>query len=383
MKKGPTPSNINERKFRSLGFLDVLFLIQTVQVGIGLFDLPRVIVEEAGHPGWISIIIAGTLAQLAVWMIVLVTRRFPEQDLYEIFTRLFGTWVGRVCGGLFALYCLTIATVVCRAYIEVVQLWLFPTTSTNVFYILLLLPCYYAATAGARVLGRFGIATFLATVWMMFLLIVPARMITPEYYLPLFDTTAVGLLRATWKVSISAVGFELLLVYHVFTKKKEKNMLAASLGIWLTTTIYLLVSIIAIGFYSPGQIMKVISPTLHMFQVVELPMIERIEHIGISTWSFLVVSTVATYLWAAGRFLYSFGKWSEPRCVLATLPLVLVMGIWSQDTLLITKIETILGTTGGIVSILLPALLLLASIILRKRGSASPPAEDTPEVNAS
>jgi spore germination protein (amino acid permease) len=384
VKQGPTArSKLIDHRFRSLGFLDLVFLVQTVQVAIGLFNLPRVIVEEAGHNGWMAILFAGLIAQFGVWMIALLVKRFPDLDLYEILVRLYGKWIGRVIGFLFAAYCLCLGTLVGRTYIEVVQLWLFPTTSSNVFFFLLLFPCYYVATAGARVLGRFGVLTFFATSWMILLLYAPASMITKEYYFPLFESSAWQLALATWKVSTSILGFELLLVFHVYAKKKEKILLASSIGIWITTGIYLLVTLIAIGFYSPGQIMKVISPTLHMFQVVELPMIERIEHIGISTWSFLVISTAAPYLWSAGRYLYSFGKWSEPRSVLVTFPLVYFLGTLGKDAFFMSKYEDILGSIGLVISISLPTLLWLSAVIMRKTDAALPPAEEAPEVNAS
>lgn len=373
-----------ERTFRSLGFLEVLFLVQTCQVGIGLFNLPRIVVEEAGHDGWMCVIFTGIVTQISVLVIVLLTKRFPDLDLYGIFNRLFGTWIGRLLGALFCLYCLMIAALVGRGYIEVLQLWLFPTTSTNVFYLLLLIPCFYAATAGARVLGRFGILTFFATAWMLLLLLAPAKEVTVEYYLPFFDTSAWNFVRGSWKVTTSCVGFELVLVYHTFVKPKVNLLRASSIGIWITVVVYVLVTLISIGFYSPGQIMRIISPTLHMYQVVELPLIERLEHIGISTWSFLVANTVATYIWAAGRFVYSFGKWDEPRSVLIFFPLMFLIGLWGKDVFILMKLVTWIGGAGGAVSLFLPLLLLLFAIVMRKRGSKpAPPEEELPEVSAS
>ncbi|MBL0385412.1 GerAB/ArcD/ProY family transporter [Tumebacillus sp. ITR2] len=381
-------SKPDEHKLRSLGFTEIIFLVQATQVGIGLFNLPRIVVEEAGHSGWISILMTGALVQLALWFIVLLTRRFPEHDLYGILNLVYGKWIGRFLGAIFALYCVAVASLVGRAYIEVVQQWMFPTTSTNMFYLLLLLPCFYAATAGARILGRFGIFVFFATIWMVFLLIAPAREITVDYYFPIYDSTLWELIRASWKVSASAIGFEVLMVYHTFAKDKKTILKASSYGIWITTFIYLVVTVISIGFYSPAQIAKILSPTLQMYQIVELPMIERIEHIGISTWLFLVVNTCSTYLWAAGRYVYSFGKWDEPKSVLVFLPLTFVIGIWGKDVYFLTKFETLVSTIGGIVAGVLPLLVLLSAILFRKRGSTAPPPsddeeEEPEEVNAS
>ncbi|KEO83368.1 GerAB/ArcD/ProY family transporter [Tumebacillus flagellatus] len=383
----PSAVQTDEHKRRSLGFLEMMFLVQTVQVGIGLFNLPRVVVEEAGHPGWIAVLIAGVAAHIAIWICILLTRRFPDLDLYGMLTRVYGKWIGWFFGAVFMLYCVAMSALVGRTYVEVVQLWMFPTTSTNMFYLLLLLPCFYAATAGPRVLARLATLVFFATSWMLLLLIAPARQITWDYYFPIFfNTTLWDLTRAAWKVGASMVGFELLLIFHTFAKDKKKTLKAASFGNGITVFIYLLVTLVSIGFYSAGQIIKVLSPTLHMFQIVELPLIERIEHIGISTWSFLIVNTVCTYLWAGGRFLYTFGKWSEPVCVLMLFPPVFLIGIMGRDVFFLTKFELYLGTIGGLMSTVMPLFLLLSAMILRKRGGTSaPPAppEDSQEVSVS
>lgn len=373
-----------ERSLRSLDFTQTFLLTQTVQVAVGLFSLPRVVAEAARHDGWMAIPIAGVITQLALLVIIVLMRRFQTQDLYGLLQMVYGKWIGLLFGSLFALYCVAVVALVARTYIELIATWLFPTTQPFTFFLLLVIPCIYVATGGIRVLGRFGVMTFFVTFWMTFLMAGPIGQIQTEYYFPLFDTTFAELAKATWQVSASAVGFELVLVYYPFIQNKKKALLATSLGIWVTMLIYFSVTVVAIGFYSEGELVHILSPALHMFKTVELPIIERLEHIGIATWAFLVVNTAGTYLWAAGRFLKSCTTWNEQSCIYVWVPLVIVLGLYPQDIFFIDKFEVLLGTIGGTVAVIFPCLVLLSAIILRKKDTGKDPAQNAPqEANAS
>ncbi|TCP57709.1 spore germination protein (amino acid permease) [Tumebacillus sp. BK434] len=369
---------------RSLDFSQTILFVQTCQVGAGLFNLPRLVSEKAGHSGWIAILIAGMIIQVAVIFIVKLLHRFGNLDVYQIMNKLFGRWLGSTLGAVFALYFVFVAAVVTRSYIEVVQQWLFPTTSTLMFYILLIMPTVYCALGGARVLGQFAVVTFFGTIWMMALLVVPIQDLQTDYYRPLFHVKLISLLQATWEVGISAVGFELLLVIYPFLQYKKKALLASSIGTWMTTAIYLIVVLIAIGFYSQEQIKSMLSPTLHLFKIVMLPIIERIEHIGIVTWSFLIVNTAASYIWAASRYLAHFNKWRPTTCVLVLAPIVYGIGIYPRNLMDLTTMQELAGMIGALVSVGLPPLLLLIALIFHKKADEQPPS-DTPkqEVQAS
>jgi hypothetical protein len=121
-----------------------------------------------------------------------------------------------------------------------------------------------------------------------------------------------------------------------------------------------------------------------MFKMVELPIIERLEHIGIATWSFLIVNTAGTYLWAAGRFVKSCTTWREQSCIYSLVPLVIGLGLYPQDIYFIDKFEVLLGSVGGAIAVFFPLLVLLSAIMMRKKSTGEDPTQNAPqEANAS
>lgn len=358
----------NKHAIYSLGMWETFFWVQTSQVGIGLLSLPRVVSEEAGHSGWIAIPLATLLAQIGVWLIILLMRRFESRDVFDIFRLLFGRWIGNVAGFLFAAHCVVACGLVTRTYIELVQTWLFPTTSTLMFYLLLLVPTFYLITSNPRVIGRYCVMTFFGTIWIAMLMYRPIEQIQTDFYLPLLDTTWMKIIKATLMTSHSVTGFEVLLVFYPYIQDKKKALRWTSYGIWFTCVIYLFVTLVCFGFYSQGQLQQVQLPTVHLLQVVQLPMIERVEHLVIAVWSFLIVSTTASYLWAASAYLSRWKRF-EKRTWLWLLVPMLPMGIWPEEVYVLNRLALFFGWLGGFICLILPALLLLFAMMRGIKGT--------------
>ncbi|MGB8955127.1 MAG: GerAB/ArcD/ProY family transporter [Tumebacillaceae bacterium] len=367
MSKGKRQRPGNEYQLRSLDFSQTVLFVHTTQVAVGLFSLPRIVVESAGHSGWIAVLLNGAFSQIGLLIMLLLLRRFRNLSLYEIMRQVLGRWIGSALGLAFAVYCICVAGMVSRSYVEVVQTWLFPTTNTKMFYVLLIMPALYCATGGARTLGRFAIITFFGTIWMILFLLRPLSMMQTDYLFPLWDSNIPSLAKATWNVFTANIGFETIMLIYPFIQQKNKALLAASIGNWITTAVYFFTVVIAIGFFGESFIQNIMSPTLAMFQVVQIPLLQRIEHIGISTWSFLAVSTVAVYMWGAGRFLFEISKWKESVCISLFIPLLYTVSILPQDVYLLSKLEQLINWTGAAMAFGLPTLLLLVAIIRRKR----------------
>lgn len=54
-------------------------------------------------------------------------------------------------------------------------------------------------------------------------------------------------------------------------------------------------------YYSEWQLKNIEFSVLNLFKAGEFSFVERIDIIGITLWVFLILSTVATYLWCAKK----------------------------------------------------------------------------------
>lgn len=357
---------------RSLDRSELFFFLQTTQVAIGFLSLPRIVVEDAGHDGWMGIPIAGVVVQLSAWVMIRLLRRFGGHDLYEILRKLFGKWGGNIVGALFALYCLYASIYVLASYSNMIITWLFPTTSGNwMIYLLVIMPSVYCATGGSRILGRFAVITFFATFWMsLFYVPMIPQIETIDMYRPVLDASPGELLKAGWDSMLSMLGYELILIVYPAVQKKEKVMRTLTYMNLFTTLLYLIPSVIAIGFMGEGMIKHELLPIVSMNKIFESPILERMENLLNVFWAFLIVNTGANYLWAAGRYLNDMKKWQEPRGIYLILPLVIAFGFVPSETELVMKMGKWLGYVGAVMVLVLPLVIWLLAILMRKKGNA-------------
>lgn len=81
--------------------------------------------KNAGYDAWISLIIAGIATHIVLFCMLKMLEK--DGDLISIHTTTFGKWVGSIFSVIFTLYCLLFCLTVLRTYMEVIQVWIFPT----------------------------------------------------------------------------------------------------------------------------------------------------------------------------------------------------------------------------------------------------------------
>ncbi|MFC0559830.1 spore germination protein [Halalkalibacter alkalisediminis] len=281
------------------GFL-TFFLIHGMQVGVGVLGFQRTVVKSAGYDGWISVLIAGAVVHLIIACMYILLKR-ADGDLITIHRQIFGKWVGNALSLLVCFYFVALATTVLRAYIEIVQVWMFPDLPTWSIAIVAGFFFYYVVTGGFR-----------TVVGLMFLGVVIPIVISPILLLPLEFANFINMLPilkhslkelalGAKDTSLSYLGFELLLLYYPFLKKRELSQKWAQFGAAATNISYTALMFVSLAFYSEEQLNKTIWATLTLFKVVQLPFLERFEYVGISLWMFFIAPNIALALWGASR----------------------------------------------------------------------------------
>lgn len=351
---------------QSLDFMQTMFLIYLTQTGVGLFSLPRLVVQEANQDAWMSVIIAGAAVNLLLYVMIVLMRYTGGQELYVMFRQLFGKVPGLVLGGIFAIYCLLSAAGSARAYVELIQSWLFDQSQlTWVLLLLLLMPGYYCATGGVRTLGRFAVFVFFFTIWMLFLDIYPGLQINSDYYRPMFDASFGELFKAAYQSGFSFLGAEMLLLVYPYIQNKKKALLAVSLGNGITTFVYVVLTMVCIGYFGQNYVKELVYPALDLHKIVQLPMIERIEQIIVAVTSALTISTFAVYVWGAGRFLTEVTKWPEHKAIRWTFPALYLLALLPGNYYQLDVLQQIVIYAGLVVMGGLPLFLLAAAFVKR------------------
>ncbi|RAT99308.1 GerAB/ArcD/ProY family transporter [Brevibacillus sp. Leaf182] len=314
--------NIDVSKGNTISAYLAGLLVHGAQLGMGILGFQRIIAKEAGHDAWISVILAGLVTHLTLWIIIKTMQKYPSADIYGIQDDVFGRWLGTAVSIIFIIYFILTAGIILRSYIEVVQTWVFPNLPTWILAGIILFLAYYTIVGGIRVIAGYTFFSIIATAWLVFDLYFPLEFARWEYLFPIMDTSFGNLFKGMMAMSLTSVGFEVLYVVYPYVQNKDRVNKSAQLAVLVTYLIYLLVMIVSLVFFSQGQLMRTIWATLNLQKMVYLPILERFELVVISLWLIVILPNIMLYLWCSARGLkrlFSFNLRSSLYWILSVI----------------------------------------------------------------
>jgi spore germination protein AB len=276
------------------------YLIHTMQIGVGIMGFQRVVAKSSGNDAWIAILVGGVGVHVLIWMIYKILDK-QEGDITDVHLSIFGKWIGGAMSLFLILYFILLAITVLRSYIEIIQVWVFPEFNTGVFTFFFLFLVFYIINGGFRAVAGIAFLGVVLPFYLVFAFVFPLEFAFFQNLLPIMNHSVKEIMVSAKDLTLSILGFELLLMYYPFLKDPKKSQKWAQLGHAVTIVIYLLAMIISLTYYSNQQLEKTIWASITMLKIVELPFVERIEYVVISSWIIIILPNICTTMWAASR----------------------------------------------------------------------------------
>lgn len=343
----------------------VLYLIMSMQIGIGVLGYQRVIAETAGYDAWISVFVAGLSIHIIVWMMYKICGTI-NGDLVSANAYVFGKKIGNIISALFIVYLVLFVLTVLRSFIEVIQVWMFPRMSIFWFSLVFLTLCIYIVFGGFRTVT--GIAFFGLVLPSYLLLTFGFALQHAEFtnILPVFDHSLKELAAGAYNMSLTYIGFEMTILFYPFVKNAPKSQKWAHIAVFLTTMIYTILAIITFSYFSEAQLAKSIWATLEMWKIVKLPFVERFEYIGIANWNLVILPNICISLWGASMILKRAYKLQQKKGVILLAVLCLILINFFDTRAKINLLNDWTGKIGFGVTFLYIPFLFIATMIARK-----------------
>ncbi|WP_170008097.1 GerAB/ArcD/ProY family transporter [Bacillus fonticola] len=343
----------------------VFYLITSMQIGVGVLGFQRVISIEAGYDSWISIIAAGASIHIIVYIFYKIVQK-SDGDLVSAHQIVFGKWIGNLLSTVYTgYYCLIVVTIL-RTYLEVVQVWMFHELSTFWFSIFFLLLVVYIVNGGIRTVAG---VSFFGTVLPSYLALMFGFTVPYAEYrnlLPLFDHSFKELLSASFAMSLTFLGYEIILMIYPMIKNGKHSQKWAHLGVFMTTLFYTIAAIATFTFFTEEQLSRTIWATLSTWKIVKMPFVERFEFIGIANWNLIILPNVCIALWCGSRILKrSYGLKQRKGVLLFAAICVASLPLF-ETRQQINMLNDITGKVGFALNYGYFPLLLILLLIMRK-----------------
>lgn len=287
-------------KITSLNPYHVIGLVVNTIIGVNLLTLSNAL-SRMGYNQWWFPFVLGIIVTLSLLPIVTICKRYPDDSLFVINVKLLGKFLGQFFNLIIIVYAILSVTSVNSDYVRLVQTSMVNNETITLPLLGLVLVMLYITNCGIKLIARFCIISFFFTIWMFYYLQWGFQKGGVMHIFPLFNTNLADMLDALNRSYASMFGYEVILFYYPYIKQKEKAFRHAAIGIWICVTVYVLILLTSVAYFSEWEIANLVYPILNLFKAVELSFLERVENLGIGLWVFLVLSTCTTYLWVARR----------------------------------------------------------------------------------
>jgi spore germination protein AB len=345
----------------------VMFIIHATQFGLGVAGVQRVIYEVAKQDSWISILLAGLVIHLIVWVMIQTLKRFENMDIFQIHVHLYGKFIGRSVNVIYSLYLFSTFVTIMLGYTEIVQGWIFTDLPSWVICSFLVIITIQGVTGGIRMIAGICFLSIMLSMWILFFLIPSMRYAHWDYLLPVMEAPPKALIMGMIKTSYTMLGFEILYCIYPFIKEKEKANKYAQLGVLFTTLLVALLMVLATVYFSPDQLLKTIWATLSMYKIVRLPNLERFEYVAVVLWMLIITPNLVVYMWATTKGLKSTTGLKQRTFLFILCAITIGISVFLKKRSIIDQFIDYVGKAGLFIVFLYPLLLYIMSLLMKKK----------------
>lgn len=358
--------NVNVKPRLRFRAFYLFFIIYGIQTGVGIIGAPRYIFREAGRDAWLSVIIAFLMQIIVTYVMLLILRQYKNADIFGIQVDLFGRWIGKILGTVYIVYFAASLFSIIITYIEVIQIFLYPTLPAYVIGSLLLIVIVYAVLGGIQVvIGVMVIFPFLIQ-WLLILLYDPISKMDWLHLLPMFQTSIPELLKGAKATTYSLSGFEVLFVLYPFIDNKEKAKLPIFLGMGYTSLLIFSMTVIVLGYFSLEDLSEVEFSVLAIYKSVSYTFIERLDFIVVAQWMFVIMPNLALLMWALTYGVKRLYRVPQRTMVYAVAIVILILVSVIKYERVINQLVDIISEVGFWLIFVYP-LIILPLVWIKKK----------------
>jgi len=333
------------------------FIVTVMQVGIGIFTLPRTMIVDAGHDGWIAIVFSAVLVSIIIRIIYAMLNK--GDTIITIQNKVFGKTLGSFISLFWVFYYSLFVLITLVAYVEILNVWIFPEVSLWVLYLICMLLAYNYTTSGFRAIIGGSLLAVLFVLPFLFFSHLPQGQLHFGSLFPIFDHSLHEMWLSTKTMTFQFLGFEILLMAYPFIKQAPRSHKWAQIGLVFSMIIYLIAFILPVIYFHERHLLTIIWPTLTLW---------KMEYIGMSIWLLVLLPNMAFGLWSASRVVKQTFNLSQRHSLRGVTLVIFGCALLFTTRIEIQSLSAFTNRLGFYtIFIYIPILFLLQALIIKRR----------------
>lgn len=352
---------INNKK-EHLTLIEYIIFIHSLQIASGILILPTPLANTAGSDGWISVILGWMFTSIIGILIVWTMKKNPNMNFFEILKYYFGKWLGTLLIILYAYYLFFAGFNTLLKAVDVVKVWIFPSTPSYHIAILLLIPFFILARHGIPAITQYSTLVFFFTAWLPIILIFSLKhSFQPLHLLPVLKEGISPILLALKETITPYAGLEIAYFLYPFLQKKEKAITGIIIANTGTMFLYLYVTVLCYVFFSPEGIKENIWPVFQLLKVIGFTFLERLEIMYIAYYLIVFSTTIYPYLYFSTHSIIQVSKRLSYNMIVLSFILLItgIMMFLNPDVYQLLSIYSFMDTLNYTFFIIFPLILFI------------------------
>ncbi|WP_438447819.1 GerAB/ArcD/ProY family transporter [Gorillibacterium sp. sgz5001074] len=350
------------------GIASMVCLTYTLQSGVFIFILPRLLAQTLGTNAWLLVPVCGLAAAGNIGLIALVHRLARGRPVPELLERLLPRRLLTVLYGILALFWATLAELVCREHTLTVQLISFPATYPIVLLVFVEIVVLYLVIKGFETIWRSAVFFFVFNFSVVFLVTPILPQVEWARFTSFWGKEGHYSLMGLLDIYSGFLGYEMFLFLYPHVKM-GRLFTAVQLGNGLVTFVYTCVAWVCMGFYSLEQLKIIKYPVLNLMAYVEFPFLVRIDDFIFNLLFLKILISTSTFTWVGASLLkrtVGTGKHRVEALLItvSTAGVLLLVPPTIQDT---ARVLSWFAAAETAVAFLLPLAALLCVGLVRRK----------------
>lgn len=352
--------------------MQLLLLLLMGEIGTSLFTIPSRLIAAAGPDAWISLLVPTTAYGLLVaWVVLSLSRRFPEQVFTEYLPEVLGFIPGKILAGIFALALIHLSAAVLSGGANFIHITNLRETPPLMIETAFAVAAFYGAYLGIEVIARHNQLLFiffsLATLAVVLMVIPDLNL---DNFRPLLENGIRPVLIGTWDTSAWRGEVFLLLMFYPYLNLKQEASQAAY-GMVVLSAIYLtIVTISVIGVFGAQIAGTQLYAVFNLARYISLgEFIERIDILMLIFWIAGVIIKLSIYFYAAAIALATtlgIKNYRWPLLGLMIASTFIANSFLSTQAQLNNFYNQLWPAYGLTIELLVPGLILLLAVLFKK-----------------
>lgn len=357
---------INDKKHNITSKQLMIFIISS-EVGLGIVSLPSTLAEKVGHDGWISVLLAGILCIIVIYIIMLFLKRYSNRSIFQINILLYGKILGTILNfSLFAYLSFT-TSVVARTLTELIKVTLLKLTPPLAVSAVIILPSIYVCSKGLKVLARLSSLISISYIIAIIFYLSILEHANLSFIQPIGIDGIPAILQGMLITSFSYLGFELsTVVYPHITDKNNVVKYAVYANVFTTFFLTLIVFLLII-LTGEEKLKLTTFPMFNIATSIRLPIVERADIFFVILWFPVMGNVVRSYYFSSYHFIRLIFKLDNEIFPLIVYSIfILILGRIPKDLVQLTQFSQIVGYLG--IGVILYLIISFLFSFISKRG---------------